>query len=179
MGMKVPEGWQPPPGSKFRPAVKIDLAKIPEIPKPTIDVIFNPARWLALGRLELTLPWPPTVNTYFTRFKNRTIISRKGKAFRKRVVEIVGRIYSGLPLSGPLNVSIEAFPPDKRTRDIDNLLKATLDSMGKGGVYLDDSQIHDLRICRRSVFKGGKIVVIVEREERKGLSSRRNAGNPT
>ena len=47
---------------------------------------------------------------------------------------------------GKLRVEIEAWRPDNRRRDLDNLLKATLDGLAHAGVYEDDSQIVDLRI---------------------------------
>ena len=34
-------------------------------------------------------------------------------------------------------------------------LKAMLESVGKGGAYLDDSQIDDLRVVRGGVVEGG------------------------
>ena len=33
--------------------------------------------------IELTLPWPPTVNTYWRNFGGRTIVSAKGRSYRK------------------------------------------------------------------------------------------------
>ena len=47
---------------------------------------------------------------------------------------------------GKMCVVIEAWRPDYRRRDLDNLLKATLDGLAHAGVYDDDSQIVDLRI---------------------------------
>lgn len=44
-------------------------------------------------------------------------------------------------MEGDLQVWLEAYPPDKRRRDIDNLLKAVFDSLQKSGIILDDSQI--------------------------------------
>jgi crossover junction endodeoxyribonuclease RusA len=43
---------------------------------------------------------------------------------------------------------MDAFPPDRRRRDLDNLLKPTLDALQHGGVYEDDSQV-DLLVVRR------------------------------
>jgi Holliday junction resolvase RusA-like endonuclease len=38
-------------------------------------------------------------------------------------------------------VSIVAFPPDNRTRDLDNILKALLDSLQHAGVIPDDNDV--------------------------------------
>jgi crossover junction endodeoxyribonuclease RusA len=43
---------------------------------------------------------------------------------------------------------MDAFPPDRRQRDLDNLQKPALDAMEHAGVYQDDSQI-DLLLTRR------------------------------
>jgi len=54
---------------------------------------------------------------------------------------------------------MDAFPPDRRRRDLDNLQKSTLDALEHAGLYEDDSQI-DLLIARRcEVAPGGKLIV--------------------
>ena len=66
------------------------------------------------------------------------------------------------PLLGRLSVHINVFPPDRRIRDIDNLLKSALDSLTHAGVYLDDSQIDKIAIVRREIDKpAGRIEIIV------------------
>jgi crossover junction endodeoxyribonuclease RusA len=62
---------------------------------------------------------------------------------------------------GPLEVLIDLYPPDYRRRDADNALKSCLDSLEHGGAYLDDSQIVDLRVRKRSVLPGGKAIVTI------------------
>jgi crossover junction endodeoxyribonuclease RusA len=57
-------------------------------------------------------------------------------------------------------VEIEAFRPDKRRRDLDNLLKATLDACTAAGVWQDDCNIVDLRIYWADTI-GGMIKVHV------------------
>jgi crossover junction endodeoxyribonuclease RusA len=74
------------------------------------------------------------------------IISLKGREYRNAVVKQVKLQRPGYHVDGLLRVTIEAWRPDKRRRDLDNLLKATLDSLVHAGVYDDDSQIVDLRI---------------------------------
>ena len=96
--------------------------------------------------IELTLPWPPTVNTYWRMYQNRMIISEAGRKYRKAVAEQVFLQSRGKTTVGPVKVVIEAWRPDNRRRDLDNLLKAVLDSLGHAGIYIDDSLIVDLRI---------------------------------
>jgi crossover junction endodeoxyribonuclease RusA len=96
--------------------------------------------------IELTFPWPPSVNKYWRTFQGRMIISAEGRSYRKAVADQV-LIQSGAKhYTGKLCVVIEAFRPDNRRRDLDNLLKAVLDGCTHAGVWEDDSNIVDLRI---------------------------------
>ena len=56
---------------------------------------------------------------------------------------------------------ISLFPPDRRKRDLDNVLKALLDALQHAGCYDDDSQLDDIRIVRCEVRKGGSCVVVI------------------
>ena len=47
---------------------------------------------------------------------------------------------------GKIKLTIEAWRPDNRKRDLDNLLKAPLDALTHAGVYEYDQLIVDLRI---------------------------------
>jgi crossover junction endodeoxyribonuclease RusA len=107
------------------------------------------------------LPWPPTVNTYWRNVPKRgVLISKRGRQYRDQVVSSAPT----LPKFGEarLSVSITAYPPDRRKRDLDNLFKAVLDSLAKAGVYDDDSQIDHLAICRGDVVKGGRAEVTIQ-----------------
>ena len=61
-----------------------------------------------------------------------------------------------------LKVDILVFPPDNRRRDLDNVLKAVLDSLEDAKVFKDDSLIDDLRVRRMDTFKDGKIEIGIE-----------------
>lgn len=110
--------------------------------------------------MELELPYPPTVNHLWKRYRNRTVLSREGREYR-RAVRLALAMRSVRPLLGPLVVAIEVHPPDRRRRDLDNLHKLLLDSMGNGGAYFDDSQIDKLTITRCGIVRGGKVRVHV------------------
>jgi len=100
---------------------------------------------------RITLPWPPSVNRYWRSFKGRVLISADGRAYREVAVAIaVGKARFG---SSKVRVRIEAWLPDNRRRDVDNLLKAPLDALCHAGIYDDDSQIVELSIRRAGLDK--------------------------
>ncbi len=115
---------------------------------------------------NITLPWPPTINTYWRHvvIKGRsvTLLSKKGREYQHAASgELLrqGAVCCGL--SERLAVSITAYPPDRRKRDLDNLPKAVLDAMTKANVWEDDSQIDDLRITRGHIVKGGHLDIVI------------------
>jgi crossover junction endodeoxyribonuclease RusA len=96
--------------------------------------------------ISIELPWPPSVNNYWIHRGRGTFISDAGIGFIKsvRVAIVQAKIYK--PMLGKLQMSINLFPPDKRRRDIDNVLKALLDALTKGGLMEDDSQVKRLDV---------------------------------
>ena len=114
--------------------------------------------------MNFTLPWPPTVNHYYTVARGRKILSTKGRKYKEDGVLLAVIASSEMDykiLKGPISVFIRAYPPDKRKRDLDNLLKPVLDVLTTAGIYKDDSEVADLRIQRFNQVDGGKIEVSV------------------
>jgi len=112
----------------------------------------------APNTITLTLPYPPSVNHYWRRVGARTLISREGRRYRARVTSMLAPRRAE-PLRGSLHVHVAVHPPDQRRRDLDNAMKALLDSLAHGGVYEDDGQIDRLDIQRCAVVPDGKVVV--------------------
>ncbi len=113
------------------------------------------------------LPYPPTLNHYWKhaviKGSVRVYVSTEGKDYRNTVCSICAtNQLAGLKLTRKLSVKMEAYVPDLRKRDIDNLPKAVLDAFTAACVWLDDSQVDYLSVERMGKVKGGKIVVRIE-----------------
>ena len=112
--------------------------------------------------ITITLPWPPSVNHYWRTWRGRMLISRQGRTYREDVRALVaGAGFRNPPPGTRIGLCMDAFPPDRRRRDLDNLQKGVLDSLEHAGVYADDSQIDLLVTRRRSLASGGKLNVCI------------------
>lgn len=114
------------------------------------------------------LPWPPSVNHYWRNVvvgrHARTLISADGRAYKRNVgqavlEQTVGQKIKHKPFLGRVSVELTLYPPDRRSRDIDNSTKAVLDALTDAKVWRDDSQVDELHIRRADVVRGGKAVV--------------------
>ena len=56
-----------------------------------------------------------------------------------------------------LKLDVTFHFPNNQRRDIDNFLKATIDSLVKCGLCVDDEQFDELIVRRGNVVKGGLI----------------------
>jgi crossover junction endodeoxyribonuclease RusA len=103
---------------------------------------------------QIVLPWPPSVNGYFASVRGRLILAAKGRAYREAVKWMaVEQKWPNFNHSR-IRIEFEAWMPDKRRRDLDNLLKSLCDSLTHAGLWHDDSQIDDLRIYRAPLVGG-------------------------
>lgn len=115
--------------------------------------------------IALSLPWPPSMNTYWRSIMKgplagRVLLSEKGREYRKQVAAAV--LEQRVPvklLTGKLAVWIHVLPPDRRARDLDNLLKGVLDGLHHAGVIRDDCDIDDLRVSRFAIRAGGELQI--------------------
>ena len=111
---------------------------------------------------KLKLPYPPSVNRYWRHVGPRVLVSKQGREYRT-AVGIYLHNKQVQPLAGDLIVDITIEPPDRRKRDVDNVLKAMLDSLQAGGAFHDDSQIVRLSIEKHDPFpKDGRAYVFIQ-----------------
>lgn len=110
-------------------------------------------------QINLEMPYPPSVNNYWRRVGHRTIISKNGREYKKKV-EMLCRNLIPFDADQRISVTILCFPPDRRKRDLDNVLKALFDSLC-GFAFIDDSQIDSIHIERKEVIKNGLIDIVI------------------
>lgn len=98
----------------------------------------------------IILPYPPSINHYWRHYRGRMVISRQGRTYREQVCALLATSGSAgkPPDDGRIALAMDAFPPDRRRRDLDNIQKPVLDALEHAGVYQDDSQI-DLLLTKR------------------------------
>ena len=102
------------------------------------------------------------MNTYWRNFRGRTVLSKNGRQFKADVQDYV--IEQNIPKFGDkkLKITMILRPRDKRKIDIDNRIKAVLDSLQDAGVFDDDFQVDHIEMIRGEQIKGGLIRVLIE-----------------
>ena len=107
-------------------------------------------------QIYLNLPFPPTVNSYYSITNRGKFISKRGTQFRKDAMQACReQKVNNLALDDRFNVEVILYPPDKRVRDLDNYMKALLDAITHADLWVDDNQIDLLHIYRGIVIPDG------------------------
>ena len=113
-----------------------------------------------MPNLHLTLPYPPSINTYWGFKGHRRFLTSKATQFKALVAHQVS-LSSVRFKDDRLEILVALHAPDKRIRDIDNVLKPLLDALVQAGLFNDDSQIDMLTVIRKEYIKGGQCQVVV------------------
>ena len=94
-----------------------------------------------------------------------TYVSKAGKHFCDNVVaNVMAETPNITPISGDVRVFIDLWPPDKRKRDIDNVIKPLFDALTAARVWNDDSQIVEMTVKKRTTncgHKGGAVLITI------------------
>ncbi len=110
----------------------------------------------SLTELSFYIPYPPSVNDIWRHTSRGVFISEVGLAYRKQcgirlMQQKVPRWDRGI--RGRLGLEIKALPPKQKRkfRDLDNLLKASLDALQHCGVIENDGHFDRIVIERGAV----------------------------
>jgi len=96
---------------------------------------------------------PPSVNHYWAGTGRTCKVSDRGRDFHDLVAMCVPQLFT----TSRLKLDVTFHFPNNQRRDIDNFLKATIDSLVKCGLCVDDEQFDELIVRRGNVVKGGLI----------------------
>lgn len=116
----------------------------------------------------LVLPWPllASVNKRAGGMVGWTSVAyRKGLVAARAEVTRFVMENGWRTFAGPVRVSIDYYPPDRRRRDYHNYDKLILDAMTAKdehpGIYLDDAQVWDWRGSKREMEPEPRAVIAV------------------
>lgn len=120
-------------------------------------------------RIELILPFPPTVNHAYRPFKDasgRARIGMTGEArrYKKAAAETIGAwlaAHGCRPPAPPYRLAIRAIPGDRRKHDLDNLTKIVCDAVF-GAIDGDDDDVTELHVVKEPSDAWPRIVVTLE-----------------
>jgi len=111
---------------------------------------------------EFEMPWPPSVGSCWRAYRNRLILSKRGRDYRKSAIEKLKQLnLLDENISKTVHVSLVLNPPTLRRYDIDNFNKALFDALSHGGFWIDDEQVTSLSIKKGVKTKGGNVMVTV------------------
>lgn len=108
-----------------------------------------------------SLPYPPSINTYYVHTRRGVRLAEKGKAYRETVESAIHEQGLALNIECPVCVQVVVYPPDHRRRDVDNTMKALLDALTHADVWGDDAQVDQLFIYRGVVVPKGKVLMTI------------------
>ena len=117
---------------------------------------------------RITIPWDELVSV---NKRKGGMVGKLSKEYRSKLaamretVEHAATEARWSTLTGPVRLDVEFYPPDRRRRDVSNLLKALEDSM-TGPIYEDDAQIVEMHVFKMPVSSNPRAVVTVTAIER-------------
>ena len=113
--------------------------------------------------IVLTLPLPPSINTYWGFHGNRRFLTKKANEFKDLTMKAVKEANVLNLYEQRLCISIYLHFADKRKADIDNRIKSLLDALVQTKMlFNDDSQVDELHIFRAENIKGGMCKVFID-----------------
>lgn len=112
--------------------------------------------------IRYELPYPPTANNLFTTAPGKRVKSREYKSWRLEAMQMI-MAQGRRAIEGHVSISILVVRPDKRKRDVSNLIKAVEDVLVEMRVIRDDSLV--ARVSAQWAGSGPACVVLIQEAE--------------
>lgn len=111
-------------------------------------------------QIIVSLPFPPSLNRLWRAGKGKVYRSADYEAWRSESAWEARRQAGTRKIAGQFRIIVNVVRPDRRHRDIDNLLKAVLDCLQHAGVIKNDKNCEHIEI--KWVEDGPPCEVILE-----------------
>jgi len=85
------------------------------------------------------LPWPLSKNSIWRCYGNRVILSAKGREYHAQMAQILTTQGTNYP--GPVQISLDFYPPTRRRFDLDGRIPVLLDALVRQRIIADDDQV--------------------------------------
>jgi len=112
--------------------------------------------------IYLSLPYPPSVNQLWRMGKGKMYLSEKYRVWKKQAMWEAS-LQKPNQIKGKYRFYIQAVRPDKRRRDIDNLIKVASDLCVTIGIIEDDHLCEEVNA--KWVKDGDPFVIKIEPAE--------------
>lgn len=109
-----------------------------------------------------SIPYPPTTNNLFLNVGKRRVRTKGYDNWTAAGAALIA-LQKPERVSGPFRLTLVANRPDRRRRDLDNIIKPTADLLTKAGVIADDSNAVEITArWADEIIAGGALTVTVE-----------------
>jgi crossover junction endodeoxyribonuclease RusA len=106
------------------------------------------------------LAYPPSANSLFFNAKNGgRVKTKRYKDWRDEAAWVISLAKKKRTM-GPYGLTVLAGRPDKRRRDLGNLLKAIEDALVHGGAIQDDSECQCIEMSWQPGITGVRVTVL-------------------
>lgn len=110
----------------------------------------------------VTLPWAPTVNHQYARNRRGGVrLTQEARDFRVEVLAAWRKAKHPGFGARRVCVVLSLYPPDKRKRDADGVVKSCFDSLQEADAFVDDYQIEYFTVWRKAPEPPGRIEVTI------------------
>lgn len=118
----------------------------------TNPVPTNPSPGSPPPLLTLTIPWAPSANRIWRKYRGRVVLNPKVQGYRDAVVAAALEKFGAFPrpLEGRLSIELDLYPPkSKASFDVDNRVKPVLDAIQHARLVKDDAQFRRVVVTER------------------------------
>jgi crossover junction endodeoxyribonuclease RusA len=110
--------------------------------------------------MSVDLPYPPSANSLFFNVQGKgRVKTRRYDDWRKEAAWLIS-LAKKRRIDGPYGLTVLAGRPDKRRRDLGNLLKAIEDALVHGGAIEDDSECQCIEMSWQPGITGVRVTVL-------------------